>query len=126
MEKPVSHRQRLEICLSGNMPDRVPVALWRHFPVDDQSPDRLAAASLAFQAQFDFDFIKITPASSFCLKDWGVQDRWAGNTEGTREYTHHVIQQPEDWTSLPVLNINSGSLGAQLECLRLLKKAVPS
>jgi uroporphyrinogen decarboxylase len=102
------------------------VALWRHFPVDDQSPDQLAAACLAFQAQFDFDFIKITPASSFCLKDWGVQDQWAGNPEGTREYTHQVVQQPEDWTSLPVLNVHAGSLGAQLECLRMLKQAVPT
>lgn len=122
----VSHRQRLETCLSGNQPDRVPVALWRHFPVDDQSPAHLAAASLAFQQQFDFDFIKITPASSFCLKDWGVQDRWAGNPEGTREYTQELITQPEDWANLPVLNPQTGWLGAQLECLRLVKKLAPS
>jgi uroporphyrinogen decarboxylase len=37
MNNHINHRQRLETCLSGEIPDRMPVALWRHFPVDDQS-----------------------------------------------------------------------------------------
>ena len=61
----VSHRQRIEACLGGKAPDRAPVALWRHFPVDDQTPDGLAAATLDFQQTYDFDLVKVTPASSF-------------------------------------------------------------
>jgi uroporphyrinogen decarboxylase len=38
--------------------DRPPVALWRHFPVDDQSPDALAAATLNFQQTYDFDLLR--------------------------------------------------------------------
>jgi len=114
------HRARLERCLAGEKPDRVPVALWRHFPVDDQHPARLAAATVAFQRTYDFDFVKVSPASSFCLRDWGAQDEWRGATEGTRDYTHRVVQQPEDWTRLPVLDPYQGALGAQLECLRLI------
>ena len=94
--------------------------MWRHFPVDDQSPQRLAQATLAFQRQFDFDLVKVTPASSFCVKDWGAQDEWRGATEGTRDYTSRVIQRPEDWLELPILDPNQGYLGAQLECLRIL------
>jgi uroporphyrinogen decarboxylase len=115
-----THRARLETCLSGTTPDRVPVALWRHFPVDDQTPAGLAAATIDFQRTFDFDLVKVTPASSFCLKDWGVEDEWRGATEGTREYIRRVVQQPEDWTHLPVLSPHAGSLGDQLECLRLI------
>jgi uroporphyrinogen decarboxylase len=100
MNNALNHRQRLETCLSGETPDRVPVALWRHFPVDDQAPDSLAAATAAFQRQYDFDLIKVTPASSFCVKDWGVQDQWQGNPEGTRAYTHYPVQNPEDWSRL--------------------------
>jgi hypothetical protein len=37
-EKGLNHRARLEACLTGQIPDRAPVALWRHFPVDDQTP----------------------------------------------------------------------------------------
>ena len=86
-----THRERLETCLSDHILDRTPVALWRHFPVDDQTPEGLARAILAFQRTFDFDLVKVTPASSFCLKDWGSQDEWHGDTEGTCRYTHRVI-----------------------------------
>lgn len=114
------HRARLETCLSGVRPDRVPVALWRHFPVDDQNPGRLAAATAAFQDLYDFDLIKVTPSSSFCVRDWGVQDEWRGEPEGTRQYTRRVIHSPEDWEKLALLDPTKGHLGAQLECLRLL------
>jgi len=117
-----NHRQRIENCLSGQSPDRVPVALWRHFPVDDQTPEGLAQATLTFQKTFEFDIVKVTPASSFCLKDWGAKDHWNGASEGTRDYTHRVIQKPADWQNLTVLDPNKGHLGAQLECLRILVK----
>jgi uroporphyrinogen decarboxylase len=122
----ITHRQRLEACLSQADSDRVPVALWRHSPVDDQTPDDLARAILNYQLNFDFDLVKVTPASSFCLKDWGVKDEWRGATEGTRTYTHHVIQQPEDWERLTVLNPHKGFLGEQLQCLELLVKELGS
>jgi uroporphyrinogen decarboxylase len=122
MNNRFNHRQRLETCLSGEKPDRVPVALWRHFPVDDQTPDGLAAATAAFQRQYDFDLIKVTPASSFCVRDWGVQDQWQGNPEGTRAYTHYPVQLPDDWARLGVLNPTAGKLGNQLKTLDLLIK----
>jgi uroporphyrinogen decarboxylase len=79
---------------------------------------------MAFQRQYDFDFIKVTPASSFCVRDWGVVDTWLGNREGTREYVRHPIQNPEDWHSLPVLDPEDGALGAQLHCLELIHQSV--
>ncbi len=115
-------RQRIEACLDGTPLDRPPVALWRHFPVDDQTPDGLAAATVSFQRTYDFDFVKVTPASSYCLRDWGVEDEWRGATEGTRDYTHRVIHQPEDWSRLPVLDPHRGALADQLTCLRLICK----
>lgn len=118
----MSHRSRVEACLSGQTPDRPPVALWRHFPVDDQTPDGLAAATSFFQNTYDFDLIKVTPTSSFCITDWGVEDRWAGNPEGTRDYTRRAIHHPEEWAKLSALDPLSGHLGAQITCLKLLTK----
>lgn len=118
--KDLNHRERIETCISGGAPDRVPVALWRHFPVDDQTAGGLAAAAAHFQRTFDFDLIKVSPASSFCLKDWGVQDEWRANPEGTRDYTNHVIHHPDDWAALPILDPQAGWLGRQLDCLRLI------
>ncbi len=120
---PLTHRERLETTLSGEKPDRPPIALWHHFPVDDQNPINLAEATIAFQQRFDFDLVKVMPASSFCLKDWGAQDEWRGNPQGTRDYTHRVITHPDDWAKLPLLDPNKGFLGQQLRCLALLQDA---
>ena len=123
MKKSISsHKERMETCLSGEKPDRVPVAFWRHFPVDDQKGETLAAATLSFQKTYDFDFIKVTPSSTYCVADWGVESRWMGNLEGTRDITKRVIFSPDDWLKLPVLNPNHGSLKEMLTCLEILQK----
>lgn len=119
-----SKEQRLAAAIAGEVLDRPPIALWRHFPVDDQYPQELAASCLAFQREYDFDFIKVTPASSYCLKDWGVRDEWTGNPEGTRDYTDRVVMGPEDWRALPKLDPWRGHLGEQLETLRLVGEGV--
>lgn len=119
-------RERLQACLSNDAAlDRPPVALWRHFPVDDQSPHSLAAAILDFQRRYEFDFVKVTPASSYGVRDWGVEDVWEGDTEGTRRYTKRVVQEPGDWERLPVLEpTRAPALAAQVSCLRLLRSAL--
>ena len=118
----MNHRERIEACLEGNLTDRVPVALWRHFPVDDQDPRRLAQATLNYQKTYDFDLVKVTPASSYCLKDWGVEDEWRGSTEGTRDYITRVVREPDEWARLPVLDPSRGYLGEQIDCLKMITR----
>jgi len=121
-----THKERLQACINGEVIDHSPVALWRHFPVDDQSPGTLAKATVQFQQTYDFDLVKVTPSSSFCLKDWGVEDKWIGHTEGTRQYTKRVIHGPGDWEQLPILDPTSAHLADQLNCLRLIREEINS
>ena len=116
-------RERLQACIKDDPAlDRAPVALWRHFPVDDQSPESLAAATLNFQKTYDFDLVKVTPASSFAIKDWGAEDAWEGSTEGTRRYSVHPIKQPQDWEHLEVLDpLKAPHLLGQISCLRQIR-----
>lgn len=116
----MSKEERIKAAIGGEPVDRPPVALWRHFPGDDQRPEDLAAATVAFQRKHDFDFVKVTPASSFCVRDWDVQDRWLGSLEGTRDYVHYPVHSPDDWHKLALLDPVQGRLGAQLRCLRLI------
>ena len=113
-------KERLQAAIKGEIADRPAVALWRHFPVDDQDPKALAEATAAFQRDYDFDFIKVTPASSYCIRDWGVEDEWRGNTEGTRDYTRRTVREISDWGKLMVLNPDTGALSNQLRCLEFL------
>jgi uroporphyrinogen decarboxylase len=119
-----THRERIQACLNGQKTDRTPIALWRHFPVDDQNPETLAASTLHFQQTYDFDIVKVTPASSFAVKDWGVEDQWTGDAEGSRQYTKRIIQSPADWEKLPVLDPTSPHLAGQLACLRLIRQGL--
>ncbi len=116
----MNHHERIEACIANEVVDRPAVALWRHFPVDDQSPTSLAEATIEFQRAYDFDLVKVTPASSFCVKDWGAKDEWHGASEGTREYTHRVVQHPADWEQLTILDPTKGYLAAQLDSLRMI------
>ena len=116
-----THKERIQACLNDEVLDRPPVALWRHFPVDDQDPKLLADATLNFQNTYDFDLVKVTPASSFCVTDWGVEDEWLGDTEGTRRYSKRIIRDPRDWETLPILDLTSPHLAGQLNCLRFIR-----
>jgi uroporphyrinogen decarboxylase len=49
-----------------------------------------------------------------------VEDAWRGATEGTRDYTRRVVEAPDDWLRLPVLDPFADVLGKQLTCLRLV------
>ena len=117
-----THRERIQACFRGETTDRTPIALWRHFPVDDQDPETLAASTLHFQNTYDFDIVKVTPASSFAVKDWGVEDQWMGDAEGSRRYTKRIIQEPGDWEKLAPLEPTSPHLAGQLACLRLIRQ----
>jgi uroporphyrinogen decarboxylase len=47
-----------------------------------------------------------------------------GTLEGTRDYTRHPVQAPEDWQRLAVLDPDQGKLGEMLEALRLIGRGL--
>jgi uroporphyrinogen decarboxylase len=120
----MTHHERMHNCLYRKDIQTNPVSFWRHFPHADQSADNLANATIAWQRKFDFDFVKVTPASSFCLKDWGVEDEYLGNPFGIRNYKRPIIHQPDDWLKLPVLEAENQYLNQQIEALRKIKKVL--
>lgn len=117
-------RERLEKAFSGEVSDRMPVALWRHWPGDDQRAADLARSVVDFQNAYDWDFVKVTASSNYSVQDYGVQDEWEGNLEGTRRTTKYVITRSLDWTNLRPLEPVRGNLGKQLECLRLIPEGL--
>ena len=118
--KSISHRDLIEGLIGGDDIPRLPVAFWRHFPLDDQFPDRLANATTFFQQTYDFDLIKVSPSSSFCIRDWGIIDVWNGNTEGTRDYLNGLSLS--EARAIKPLDPQQGSLGDQLKALEIIIK----
>jgi len=120
----MTRRERLLATISGEEVDRIAVALWRHFPGDDQRPADLAQSQLVWQREYDWDFIKVSPSSSFHVLDWGVEDEWQGGNEGSRVYTKRVVFKPEDWAAIRPLGPVEGRHAGQLQCLKLIGEAV--
>ena len=120
----MNKKERLMAAIAGEKVDRVPVSAWRHQPVDDQNSDAFAAATLAFQRDFDFDFVKVTPASSYCLTDWGATSYWKGNPHGTRDYGKAVIQSSDEWSKLSVVDPHAGQMGEIIRGLELIGKGL--
>ena len=117
-------RRRLEAAVAGEAVDRLPVALWRHWPGDDQDAAAQAAAHVKWQIDHDWDLVKVSPSSSYCLDDWGIETRWTGHVEGTREYTARVVTEPADWTRLKPLDPSQGMLATQIRALELVRQAL--
>lgn len=120
----MTKRDRLAAAIRGEETDRPLVALWRHFPVDDQDPEQLALSAAAFQSQYDWDFIKLTPASSYGVEGWGCQIAYRGHPEGTSEYVARPISGPQDWVRLEALDPHGGAMGAQLQAIRRTRELV--
>lgn len=117
-------RERIEAAISGQAVDRVPWALWRHFPGADQSAEGLADAVLAFQKKFEFDFVKVTPTNGLFMEAWGGKLAPGHDPEGTREYVKRPIQSPADWRKLIPLRMDSPLLAREFKALRLIFDAL--
>jgi uroporphyrinogen decarboxylase len=125
----MDHWARIEAAVAGRALDRVPAALWRHFPHDDQDPGKLAARTLAWQRAWDFDLVKFMPSGTYGVEDWGAKSLFDGAANGARVITEPGVKRAEDWRRLALLDVAKGVLGAQNRALALaakeLKGSVP-
>lgn len=122
MANAMSRRARLEATFAGHEVDRPAVALWRHWPVDDLAGAELARATITFQKTYDYDFIKVTPNSNYCIAGYGADAYWRGNEEGTYLWGPRVIQTVDDWAKLKPLDPMAGLQGEVIEANRLIGK----
>ncbi len=117
------HRALLEWRLSGEPCLAAPVLFWKHHPVADQDAAALCGATLEFQARFDCDLIKISPAATYQLPDYGLQDAWCGDDPiGRRTVTRTVITDVDDWVRLPRLDPRRGFVARFGDCVQMVRR----
>ncbi len=103
-------------CVKHGVPSPVcPVSMWKHHPVCDQQGDTLAEATVAFQNKFDFDFVKISPASTYQLRD----------PLGRRGATRPVVTSPDDWRRLPRLDPGRGFAAKIVQGAAQIRRTLP-
>lgn len=112
--------ERVRAALQGEEVDQVPVALWRHFPVDDLRADTLAAAHLAWQARYNFDLLKLTPRSGYAAEAWGWRATAQYDEYGVARPLDLGVRRAEEWRRLTVVPPHQGPWGEQVEAVSLL------
>ena len=120
----MNHWQRIEAAMRGEATDRPPVALWRHFPQDDQSPEQLVAHTLAWQRRWQFDLVKFMPSGTYGVEDWGAVSAYRAAINGARDVVKPAVVRTEDWTRVHPLDVRQGSYGRQNQALAQAAKAL--
>ena len=109
--------ERVEAAINGEPVDRIPYAVWCHFPEVDHSPAGLAQAALRFHQRYGSDFIKLTPASGYAVEDWGCVQSDKVMPDGHRPCASHAIASAADWGKIKPLPIESSAYGQVVEAL---------
>ncbi|MFN8594315.1 MAG: uroporphyrinogen decarboxylase family protein [Thermomicrobiales bacterium] len=121
----ITARDRVDAALAGSVADRPPVALWRHFPGQDQTAPDLAAATAAWQREFPGDFVKFMPPGDYPTIDWGLRSVLHDAPSGTRKPIFHPVSDAADWRRLPGLDVRTGFNGEMLAALALARRELP-
>ena len=123
LEDRVKKRERVVAALKGEEVDRPPVALWQHHPEQDRTARGLARAVAEWQNRWDWDFVKVTPASGFYFEDWGgaFQYPHPGNAHGTREVLSRPVRSRQALHDLEPVDVSQGVFGRELQALRELR-----
>lgn len=111
--------ERVVAALRGAAVDRVPLALWRHFHLQDRDPTTLAQATVDFARQHDLDIVKLTPSGLYGVEDWGAEIIYP-NTETDPPYlAHPTVVEPLGWRALR--QYGTEALERELESVRLTR-----
>ena len=102
--KQMTRRERISAAINREPVDRVPYAVWRHFPTVDRSPAGLAQATLRFHDHYGSDFLKITPRGGYCVEAWGCVESEHVLPTGNRPCASCAVKTADDWKRIRPLN----------------------
>ncbi|MGH7266010.1 MAG: uroporphyrinogen decarboxylase family protein [Candidatus Rokuibacteriota bacterium] len=110
--------ERIAAAVSRQPVDRVPYAVWRHFPAVDRSPAGLAQATLRFHDRYGSDFLKITPAGGYAVEAWGCVESEEVRPDGHRACARCAVQSGDDWRKIrPLDPASADGYGQQIETI---------
>ena len=119
-----NHRDRIEMIIAGEKPDRFAGSVWRHFFHKENNARGTAEAMIDFQKMFDWDFIKINPRADYHVEDWGMKQKWSRDEFKKHEKIEFPIKNIQDWKKIDVLPLSSKALAEHLKVVSLIKKGV--
>jgi len=73
LDSGLEKRTRVEAALSGRPVDRIPVSAWAHLIPAEKKTSDLAAATLKWYRDFDWDWIKVNPRATVFAEGFGAR-----------------------------------------------------
>jgi uroporphyrinogen decarboxylase len=114
----MSRRERIQAAIARQPVDRVPYAVWRHFPAVDRSPAGLAQATLRFHERYGSDFLKITPHGGYAVEAWGCVEADQVLPDGHRACAACAVKSADDWKRIrPLDPMSAEGYGQQIETI---------
>ena len=104
--------------------ERVPYAIWKHFPEFDKSPEGLLKAQMEFQNKFDSDIMKISISGRAFASDFGAELGGYDPDSGSRICLKHPIEKLEDWKNVKQIDVRNGEFGNQIKAMKLINREV--
>ncbi len=116
--KQMTRPERLRAAVERRPVDRVPYAVWRHFPQVDRNPAGLAQATLRFHERYGSDFLKVTPAGGYAVEEWGCVESDEVLPDGHRPCAVCAVRDPGDWRKIrPLDPTTAAGYSHQLEVI---------
>jgi uroporphyrinogen decarboxylase len=119
-----SHRERIDLILAGERPDRFAASFWRHYFHREHDAEGTAEAMIEFQKEFDWDFVKINPRADYMVQDWGLQLEYSTDEFRKHNKLSFPVQRAEDWRKIQPLTPEAPSLAEHLEVVSRVRKAL--
>ncbi|HYT29969.1 MAG TPA: uroporphyrinogen decarboxylase family protein, partial [Actinomycetota bacterium] len=88
---------RAALAMELERPDRPPVGLWGHSFLDEWSPRRLAAATVAAQRRYGWDFVKLQPRATCFAEALGSRYRPSGDRLVRPVLERQAVEAVADW-----------------------------
>lgn len=104
--------------------EKVPYAIWKHFPEYDKSPEGLLKAHMNFQNKYDSDILKISISGRAFSSDFGAELGSYNPNSGSRICVKYPIVKLKDWENIKKIDVTEGEFGIQIKAMKLIHREV--
>jgi uroporphyrinogen decarboxylase len=111
--------------IRGEVIDRPPFAVWRHFYGEEQ-PDRgrdLAERLVDFVRAHDLDLLKYNPRAQYHAEPWGTRYRYDGDAHP--EVERYAVDDPSGWREIQPVPPEGGVFDEMLDGIAFARAALP-
>lgn len=119
-----NHRERLELILAGERPDRFAASFWRHFYHLEHHAEGTIEAMSRFQKRFDWDFVKVNPRADYHVEGWGLRQIWSHDEFKKHTKQEFPVSNAADWKKIEPLGLEAPALAEHLKVVAGVRREI--